>query len=128
MEINRITAVNQSILERRKYPRKEMFLVMEVEEHRQSNRRLSVITSNISAGGVYFKAQCCERFMMGTETNLSIFLSTPSSSGKPFMSRISGKGKVVRREEPAKNDFGDRAHDPDWIGIAVQFDEALIMC
>ena len=115
--------MNQSFIERRKYPRKEIFLVMEIEKNHHAGDKLSVLTSNISAGGVYFKTIRGEEFQAGEETDLTIFISTAVPDGKTHLNKLIGRGKVIRREEPFRN--ADTDKDEKWAGIALQFNEPL---
>jgi hypothetical protein len=100
---------------------------MEVEEKNHLRSMFNVITSNISAGGVFFKAACGNCFMPGAEANFTIFLSAQSGVGKPFTSKISGNGRVVRRENLSKDNPRNDEKDPEWAGIALEFDEPLKM-
>jgi len=122
--MSQVSKENQSFIERRKYPRREMFLVMEVEGSQPENR-LRALTSNISAGGVYFKTLKGEEFQPGVEVSLTIFLSTavPQGTGHPIS--LSGKGKVVRREMPQKDNPLDTGSNELWSGVALQFDKPL---
>ena len=115
---------NQDFIERRKFLRKEMFLVMEISKTGNENELLRVLTSNVSAGGVYFKTHRGQKFDMGTATNLTIYVSTKTGEDKIHSARLSGTGKVVRLERIKE----DAAVSDPWTGVAVQFDKALKIC
>jgi len=117
--------MTENFVERRKYPRNEIFLVMEIKDITGHSHKLNVITNNISAGGVYFKTPHGKEFKLGTGMAFTIFLSTPTPQGKPYTSRIEGSGRIVRQDILASD--CEEAQDGNWKGIALQFDEPLKM-
>ena len=115
----------ESFVERRRHPRSEMFLVMEVEDSRRGSGKLNVITKNISASGVYFKTPHADEFELGMDMAFTIFLSIPTAKGKSHTSRIAGNGRIVR-EDSLSNGKAEE-DDGHWKGIALEFDEPLKM-
>lgn len=112
-------------VERRKHPRKQLFLVMEVRGKGGSSNRLNVITTNISAGGVYFKTSHADEFEVGMATAFTIFMSTPTPHGRTHASRMEGSGRIVREETVGKRSVqGDKRY---WKGVALEFDKPLKM-
>ena len=109
--------------ERRRYPRKELFLVMEVEDGSRTAHKLNVITNNISAGGVYFKTPYAEGLEVGMAMDFTIFLSSPTPKGKAHPARIEGKGRIVR-QDVLPDASEDEVQQP-WRGIALEFARPL---
>jgi len=115
----------ESFVEKRRHPRSEMFLVMEVEKSSKASGKLNVITKNISAGGVYFKTSHADEFELGKDMAFTIFLSVPTDKGKSHTSKIAGNGRIVR--EDSLSDGSAEENDGHWKGIALEFDEPLKM-
>ena len=114
--------MTQNFTEKRKYHRKEMFLVMEVEKNQHPRQKLNVITNNISAGGVYFKTPYNKDFQVGNDVSFTIFISVPIPKGISHPSQIEGSGRIVRSEV-----LPDAAVNDSWSGIALEFDQPLNM-
>ena len=117
--------MDNNFVEKRKHPRNEMFLVMEVHTGERASQKLNVITNNVSAGGVYFKTPYGDKFKAGMDMAFTIFLSSPTQGGKTHSSRIAGSGRIVR-EDLLVGD-SDEYSGSSWKGVAMQFDRALKM-
>jgi hypothetical protein len=114
-----------SFVERRRHPRSEMFLVMEIEDSSKTSGKLNVITKNISAGGVYFETSHADELEVGTDMGFTIFLSVPTTKGKSHTSKMAGNGKIVREDSLSNGSIKeDGGH---WKGIALEFDRPLKM-
>ena len=101
---------------------------MEIADEREAERPLRVLTSNVSAGGVYFKTLRGNNFIPGAETDFIILLSTTATEGRVHPASLHGKGKVVRCEPPKKNASFNNDDNESWTGIAIQFDKPLTIC
>jgi hypothetical protein len=123
--MNGISDMNQSFIERRRHPRKDIFLVMEIERRNQPESRFCVVTNNISASGVYFKTMRGGQFTPDIETDFTLFLSAPVPNGKSCINSIQGSGRVVRCEKPDENTSLHEENNSRWSGIAIQFGNPL---
>ena len=115
----------QHDFERRKHPRKEICLVMEVEKRNQPESKFCVVTNNISASGVYFKTLRNCHFTRDIETDFTIFLAAPVPNGKSFINCLKGSGRVVRCENPEADAAANEENSSRWSGIAIEFAKTL---
>jgi len=118
-----------STLERRRFPRRDLSLVMQVASWlsqapslrggRDGNDRISVVTSNIGPGGVLFQTPHWRVFPVGGHVEFALFVPGPFGSESWHCFRLCGSGRVTRHEE------GDGMPDSDWRGVAVTFDTPI---
>lgn len=115
----------QQFIERRKHPRKEVYLVMEITGKEGVCNH--VLTNNVSAGGVYFKTLRGNDFNVGIDTSFTIFLSTSVSGTGTNFTRLTGDGKVVRVDKFNNQEALEPDNQDMWTGIAVQFNRPLAL-
>ncbi len=118
-----------STLERRRFPRRDLSLVMQVASrlsHAAGLRgepdgsgRIGVVTSNIGPGGVLFQTPHWRVFPVGGHVEFALFLPGPFGSENWHCFRFCGSGRVTRHEE------ADGTLNSDWRGVAVTFDTPI---
>jgi hypothetical protein len=118
-----------STLERRRFPRQALSLVMQIGSRlshapglrrgRVDSGRISVVTSNIGPGGVLFQTPHWRMFPVGGRVDFAVFLPGPFGSENWHCFRFSGSGTVTRHEKR------DGTLNSDWRGVAVTFDTPI---
>ncbi len=101
--------------ERRKHYRLKLHLPIEVSSQ-DKDKRLSRITSNISAGGIYFSSPPNYTFAPGEKLNVKIVM--PKTSAAKNHNLFDTYATVVRTE-PITNSSIKR------MGVACKFDRPL---
>ena len=113
----------QQFIERRRHPRKEVYLVMEITGREGVLNH--VLTNNVSAGGVYFKTLRGNGFDIGIDASFTIFLSTSVTGTGTHITRLTGDGKIVRVERFSHKETPMPENEDMWTGIALQFNKPL---
>lgn len=115
----------QQFVERRKHPRKEVYLVMEITGKEGVCNH--VLTNNVSAGGVYFKTLRGNDFDIGIDVSFTIFLSASLAGKGTHFTRLVGDGKVVRLEKFDNHEASIIGNEDIWTGVAMQFNKPLVI-
>lgn len=110
------------MVERRRHPRRETALVMELvcpSVPGNGGGRFTVLTGNISAGGAFFRTPQWRELPVGGRAKFAILLPSPSQGENWHCFRLSGLGTVTRHHG------ADHTTDSDWRGVALSFDRPL---
>lgn len=112
----------EATVERRRFPRREQGVVMQIATDRDHGAGLSsrqVLTSDLSVGGALFRTPDWRFFPVGARVHFTLFLDQALQHQTWHCSRLSGRGRVVRHDTDGAIDDGD------WQGVAVAFEDQI---